>query len=118
MAARPNVSQRWVSVYRVAWGLLAVVAVVGIGSLFYPQYAHYRELQRREEALRREYRRGQQQLKRLKHDQEGLRNDPAFVERIAREQLGFARPGETVIKFYDDDGSRSQPSGAEAGSLR
>jgi cell division protein FtsB len=28
-----------------------------------------------------------------------LNNDPKAVERLAREQLGYARPGETVIRF-------------------
>jgi cell division protein FtsB len=28
-----------------------------------------------------------------------LRNDPNAVERLAREKLGYARPGETVIRF-------------------
>ena len=30
---------------------------------------------------------------------EALRNDPETVERYAREKLGLARPGETVIRF-------------------
>ena len=28
-----------------------------------------------------------------------LRNDPAFVEKLAREEFGMVRPGETVLKF-------------------
>ena len=28
-----------------------------------------------------------------------LRNDPAYVEKLAREQLGYVRPDETVLKF-------------------
>jgi cell division protein FtsB len=30
---------------------------------------------------------------------EALRNDPAYVEKLAREELGYVRPGETVLKF-------------------
>lgn len=30
---------------------------------------------------------------------EALRTDPRAVERLARERLGYARPGETVIRF-------------------
>ncbi|HIE69770.1 MAG TPA: septum formation initiator family protein, partial [Planctomycetes bacterium] len=30
---------------------------------------------------------------------EALRNDPQTVERFAREKLGLAKPGETVIRF-------------------
>jgi cell division protein FtsB len=28
-----------------------------------------------------------------------LRNDPAFIERAIREQLHYARPGETIFRF-------------------
>jgi cell division protein DivIC len=30
---------------------------------------------------------------------ERLRDDPAFVERVIRERLGFARPDEVVFRF-------------------
>jgi cell division protein FtsB len=28
-----------------------------------------------------------------------LRNDPAFIEKLAREEFGMVRPDETVLKF-------------------
>jgi cell division protein FtsB len=30
---------------------------------------------------------------------EQLRNDPAYIEKLAREELGYVRPDETVLKF-------------------
>jgi cell division protein FtsB len=30
---------------------------------------------------------------------ERLRNDPAYVEKLAREEFGMVRPDETVLKF-------------------
>jgi cell division protein FtsB len=30
---------------------------------------------------------------------ERLRNDPLFIEKLAREDLGYVRPGEEVLKF-------------------
>ena len=30
---------------------------------------------------------------------EQLRNDPAYVEKLAREEFGYVRPDETVLKF-------------------
>lgn len=35
----------------------------------------------------------------LKTSIDSLRNDPKAIERQAREQLGYARPGETVIRY-------------------
>ena len=37
---------------------------------------------------------------------EALRNDPETVERYAREKLGLAKPGETVIRFEELDPER------------
>ena len=34
---------------------------------------------------------------------DALRNDPETVARYAREKLGLARPGETVIRFDQPD---------------
>ncbi len=37
--------------------------------------------------------------KQLKASTDALRNDPKAVERLARERLGYAKPGETVVRF-------------------
>ena len=37
---------------------------------------------------------------------EALRNDPETVERYAREKLGLAKPGETVIRFEEPEPER------------
>jgi cell division protein FtsB len=37
--------------------------------------------------------------KQLKSSIDSLRNDPKAVERLARERLGYSKPGETVIRF-------------------
>lgn len=37
--------------------------------------------------------------KRLKNSIEALRHDPHALERLARERLSYAKPGETVIRF-------------------
>ncbi|SPE54458.1 Septum formation initiator [Verrucomicrobia bacterium] len=37
----------------------------------------------------------------LKSSIDALRNDPRAVERLARERLGYAKAGETVIRFEE-----------------
>ncbi len=37
---------------------------------------------------------------------ERLRNDPAYIEKLAREDLGYVREGETVLKFPKSDPGR------------
>ena len=46
--------------------------------------------------------------KQLRTRIDGLRNDPKTVERLARERLGYAKPGETVIRF-EEPATNNQP---------
>ena len=39
------------------------------------------------------------QTERLTVTIDKLRNDPAYIEKLAREDLGYVREGETVLKF-------------------
>ncbi len=41
--------------------------------------------------------------KQLRTSIEALRSDPKTVERLARERLGYAKAGETVIRFEEPD---------------
>lgn len=70
---------------------IAYVAVWGAnGMVIYRQKrAEYRELQRRIEMMQREN-------QRLAQENKGLKTDPASIEREAREQLHYARPGDVV----------------------
>ena len=89
--------------------LASIIVVVGllVGSLFGDrgllQLVSQRE---RADALAREI----EQLKadnfHLAADITALRRDPAAIERIAREELGLARPGETVFVIREERDSR------------
>ena len=59
-------------------------------------HEHLQTLERENVTLRREAERLAQLIDRL-------RNDPAYLERIAREERGMVRPGETVLKFPPKD---------------
>ena len=71
-------------------------------SLFYPQYQQFLELQRRQAALEEEYRQQEEKLKLLRSYQHRMQTDARFVERVAREEHGFTKRGETVVKFVDE----------------
>ncbi|MBU0676643.1 MAG: septum formation initiator family protein [Verrucomicrobia bacterium] len=91
----------WVLIYRFSWGVLAILIIVGVACMFWPQYMEYRENQRRVDELEQEIQLEEELLKSLKRKQERFRSDPRFVEQIARE-MGLAKSGETVFKFLDD----------------
>ena len=78
-----------------AVGLLACViayhAVFGANGMvvYQKKKAEFRQLERDNETMQRENARLQQQIKALK-------SDPATIEKEAREQLRYTRPGEMV----------------------
>lgn len=41
----------------------------------------------------------QENSRKLKASIEALQHDPKTIERLTRERLGYAKPGETVIRF-------------------
>jgi cell division protein FtsB len=87
----------WVAIYRFALVMAIVLCVVGGACIFVPKVQSYRELQARKAALARENAGTEARLKELERRQARFENDPAFVERVAREH-GMAKPGETVYR--------------------
>ena len=92
----------WIFIYRFSWSILAVLAFAALITAFAPPIRQFRELQHKQAQLEEEVRLEEEMLKYLKTKQERLLNDPRFVEKIAREELGLAKPGETIFKFVDD----------------
>lgn len=93
----------WRNVYRVFLIAAAVLAVVIVVRFFMPKFQEERRLRARLEEARQDVRRTAETLRELKLKQERLREDPRYVEKIAREELGLAKPGETVFRFVDED---------------
>jgi cell division protein FtsB len=93
------------SLRRKAWAvasLLALVALV-VGSLFGDRgmlqlFAH----RKRAEALQGEIQDLRAENLRLGAEIQSLRSDPRAIERLAREELGLARRGETVFILRED----------------
>ena len=57
------------------------------------------QMQREIAAAERDVARLGAQQKKLEELAERLRSDPAYIEKVAREEVGMVREGETVLKF-------------------
>ena len=79
----------------------AVVVLLGLGLAVYGGEGLVRVLQmkREIEALERDVTTLRVQSEKLAATVERLRSDPLYVEKLAREDLGLAREGETILKF-------------------
>lgn len=49
--------------------------------------------------------------RRLQESVRGLKSDPASIERIAREEMGLARPGERIFKIPPKPGEPTSQTG-------
>jgi cell division protein FtsB len=89
----------WDQLTRVVIFLLFVAGLLGV-AVWYMPLIHQNEGYRRE-ILRYDGRiqKEEEIAKQLRNSIEALRRDPKAVERLARERLGYAKPGETVIRF-------------------
>ena len=88
---------------RLARGAGLILACAFVFSVFYPKLQERAKLQERQTALEDEFQLEMEKLKSLKYKQDMVRADPDYAERVAREEFGYARPGEKVIKFIDDE---------------
>jgi cell division protein FtsB len=64
----------------------------------------YYRMRSQERSLRAEIEHLKQDNLRLMQDVRSLKHDPAYLERLARDTIGLARPGE-VVYFYGDSQS-------------
>jgi len=89
----------WLVVYRVFSVAFIVILIIGIANFFLPKIRQNREKQRKAAVLEEENRIKEDMVKQLREKQERFLSDPKYIERIAREELGKARPGETIFRF-------------------
>ena len=82
--------------------VILVVALV-VGSLFGDRgFLQLLRQQERAEALAREIEALRMDNRRLASEIAALRSDPRAIERLAREELGLTRPGETVFLIREE----------------
>ena len=103
MSERRIDTEIWDKLTKAVVFLLVIAALLAVAVWYLP-------LIKQNERMRSEILRLQQNVaseeetaRQIKVQIEALRNDPETVERYAREKLGLARPGETVIRFERPD---------------
>ena len=68
-----------------------------------------RRSQKELENLRQEIQQINENNRRLAEQVKGLKSDPRLIERIAREEMGLARPGELIFKLPSKPAEPSRP---------
>jgi cell division protein FtsB len=91
----------WTKLTRVIVCLLFLAGLLAVTVWYLPLIKQNERM--RKEIMRKDAHIEQEKetSKRLVGSIEALKHDPKAVERLARETLGYAKPGETVIRFEE-----------------
>ena len=89
----------WDKLSKVVLVLLLVAVAVAVGFLYLPLIKTNENMRKEILRLEAEVKKQEDLARELHASLEQLRTDPKTVERMAREKLGYAKPGETVIRF-------------------
>jgi cell division protein DivIC len=84
-------------IYFAILGGLALIAAM----LFSEAYEELKQLKQTEAVTRAKLAAVEQQLADQKRILERLKSDPAYVEKVIREKLRYAKPGEMIFKFRE-----------------
>ena len=98
-------------------GLIGVLALMLLSVASFKSYSDLRVGRGQEAELREQIAASEERLGALEHRLERLRRDPAMLERLAREELMMARPGEVVIVLLQEAAAVSGISGLFGAAL-
>ncbi len=93
----------WKFTQRICLIAAVLLLVLIVLRLFLPLIERQRQLRGEKELVEQDIQKEAERLRMLKLKQEKLQEDPGFIEKIAREDLGYAKPGETVFRFVDEE---------------
>lgn len=94
-----NVETVWSRLNRLLCLLLLASAILLVGAWYRPLIRENTEKRKVLLRLDNEIKTEEAALRQKRITVDALRNDPKTVERLAREKLGLARTGETVVHF-------------------
>ena len=89
----------WNKLTKLVLVLLLIAGMLGIAGWYLPLIRQNERMRKEVQRLDAQTRKENETERQLKASIDALRNDPKTVERLAREQLGYAKPGETVVRF-------------------
>jgi cell division protein DivIC len=111
----------WATLVHVTQAVTVIVLLSGLMLFFLPVIQKSNHLKAEKMTLQNKIGDAQDQQQQLQLETEHMKNDPAYVEHIARDRLNMGRPGEYVFKFDsyqtatpDPKSVKPTPEGASA----
>src|SRR5215831_1303 len=91
----------WTKLSRVAIFLLFIAGLLLVSVWYLPLIQRNERMRKEILRLENQILKEEEKIKQAKAANEALRKDPKTVERLARERLGYAKPGETIFRFEE-----------------
>ncbi len=91
----------WNKLTRVVIFLCFIAVLLLVAVWYYPLIRQNERMRKYIVGLDSQIQKQEETGKQLRTSIDALRNDPKAVERLARERLGYAKAGETVIRFEE-----------------
>jgi cell division protein FtsB len=89
----------WATLVQLTQAATILVILSGLMLFFWPVIQKTQSLQQEKTMLQNKIAAAQDEQEQLQIEAEHMKNDPAYVEQIARDQLNMGRPGETIVQF-------------------
>lgn len=95
----------WQRLTHLVIGLIVLACLLGVFFWYLPVFQQNARMRERIMVLEKQVKLEEQKHEVLEAAVRNLHDDPKTVERLAREKLGYAKPGETVIVFVPSRGT-------------
>lgn len=95
----------WQRLTHLVIGLIVLACLLGVFFWYLPVFQQNERMREQILVLQNQVKAEEQKHNVLEAAVRNLRDDPKTVERLAREKLGYAKPGETVIYFSPAPGN-------------
>jgi cell division protein FtsB len=89
----------WDKLTRVVIFLLFLAGLLAVAVWYLPLIKQNERMRKEILRLDNQIQKEEETKKQLRASSDALLHDPKALERLARERLGYAKPGETVIRF-------------------
>jgi cell division protein FtsB len=95
----------WDKLTRVVIGLLLLAFLVAVGVWYLPLIQQNERMRREVMRLDEQIRKESEAKRQLNASADALNNDPQAIARLIRVKFGYAKPGETVVRFEESTNS-------------
>ena len=91
----------WHRLTQLVIAFIVAALIAGVIVWYLPVFRTNQALRREILSLQAKLEKENDRAKQLENEIQSLQNDPSAIERLAREKLGYVKPGETMIRFED-----------------